>query len=124
MSETKRIVCLANSRKYQGRCIAGIEILNSKPGGWVRPVSNRDMGELCDYECKLETGAVPSVLDIIDVPVKTPKPARHQHENWLIDTAARWAKTGRCPVSSLARVAETDGKLWVNGFETAHGKNN
>jgi hypothetical protein len=37
----KRIVCLANSRKMSGRCLAGRELINGLPGGWVRPVSAR-----------------------------------------------------------------------------------
>jgi len=41
MSITKRIVCLANSRKMRGRCIAGRELLPDNVGPWVRPVSDR-----------------------------------------------------------------------------------
>ena len=36
----KRIVCLANSRKRGGRCVAGKELLaDGRAGGWIRPVS-------------------------------------------------------------------------------------
>ena len=34
-----KIVCLANSRKISGRCIAG-KIMDS--GKWIRPVSSRE----------------------------------------------------------------------------------
>jgi hypothetical protein len=98
--------------------------LNNKPGNWIRPISRRSTGELCDHEIKFGTGETPTVLDIIDVPLQEPHPTQHQRENWLVDTAARWAKVGKCSVSSLAKVAETGGKLWVSGFETARGKNN
>src|SRR5713101_5856148 len=36
MAITKRIVCLANSRKLQGRCVAGREFATGRPGPWVR----------------------------------------------------------------------------------------
>lgn len=39
MSSTIRMICLANSRKIGGRCVAGIDV---NTGEWVRPV--RDNG--------------------------------------------------------------------------------
>jgi hypothetical protein len=36
----KRILCLANSRKLSGRCVAGTEIVKGRPGTWLRPVSD------------------------------------------------------------------------------------
>lgn len=54
----KLFVCLANSRKYSGRCIAGIELINGSDGHlhivrnpennpkWIRPVSQNEFGEL------------------------------------------------------------------------------
>jgi hypothetical protein len=38
---TKRIVCLANSVKHGGLCIAGREVMEHGFGGWIRPVSAR-----------------------------------------------------------------------------------
>jgi len=48
MATVKRIVCLANSRKLQGRCIAGREIVQGKPGAWIRPVSAREHEEVSE----------------------------------------------------------------------------
>jgi hypothetical protein len=54
----KLFVCLANSRKYSGRCIAGIELVEGSDGHlhivrnpennpkWIRPVSQNEFGEL------------------------------------------------------------------------------
>ena len=54
----KLFVCLANSRKYSGRCIAGIELVEGANGHlhvvrnqennpkWIRPVSQNEFGEL------------------------------------------------------------------------------
>lgn len=36
------IICLANSRKYQNRCIAGL----TPAGRWVRPVSKLPDGSV------------------------------------------------------------------------------
>jgi hypothetical protein len=40
---TVEIVCLANSRKAGGRCIAGVR---TDTGAWVRPVSSGREGTL------------------------------------------------------------------------------
>ena len=47
MSDLKRIVCLANSRKLTGRCIAGREWSEEQGiGSWVRLVSARENQEV------------------------------------------------------------------------------
>ncbi|WP_404990043.1 dual OB domain-containing protein [Burkholderia cenocepacia] len=39
--ETKRIICLANSRKRAEHCVAGIEVLRGgRLGGWIRPIGS------------------------------------------------------------------------------------
>ena len=47
---TKRIVCLANSRKLSGRCVAGRVFDGHEVGEWVRPVSARQNEEVSEYE--------------------------------------------------------------------------
>jgi hypothetical protein len=48
MNTTRRIVCLANSRKMNGRCIAGRELNEGKAGAWIRPVSDRPHHEVSE----------------------------------------------------------------------------
>lgn len=93
MVATKRIVCLANSRRLAGRCIAGREWGPAGAGDWIRPVSKREHGDVGEYERQYEDGTDPRVLDIIDVPVVRASPKDYQTENWLLDDGYFWEKT-------------------------------
>lgn len=120
----KRIVCLANSRKEGDRCIAGIELLvDGRPGGWVRPVSDREDEAVNEDERQYEDGSEPGVLDIVDVPVREARPKGYQQENWLLDPARRWRKVRRIAPNQLPRLVEQAGPLWANGYHTHHGHN-
>ena len=94
MSIVKHIVCLANSRKLHGRCIAGKELRDERSIGWLRPVSAREHEEVSEYECQYLDGSDPQVLDILQVPLLAARPKGYQQENWLLDlldTGRRWA---------------------------------
>ena len=90
MPVTKRIVCLANSRKRCGRCIAGTELAGSEPAGWLRPVSVREHQEVSKCERQYEDGSDPKLLDIIDIPLLRAQPRNYQRENWLLDPEHYW----------------------------------
>ncbi len=121
---TKRIACLANSRKRRGRCIAGKEILeDGRIGGWIRPVSDREDEEVSEYERRYEDGGDPRVLDVIDVPVVEPRPKGYQRENWLLDPSHRWERVRRVALNDLSQFTDSPGPLWTNGFSTRHGRN-
>ena len=123
MTVVKRIVCLANSRKLNGRCIAGIELAERGRGLWIRPVSGREHEEVSEYERQYQDGSDPRVLDIIDVPLLEPRPHPHQPENWLLDPEMYWARIDRLPVADLERLVDTEGTLWLNGVHTKTGQN-
>ncbi len=123
MAVRKRIVCLANSRKLNGRCIAGRELVDDRPGPWIRPVSDREHQEVSEYERQYQDGSDPQVLDIIDVPLVEPRPDGHQQENWLLDPEQYWVRSGRLPFSGLDRLADGTGNLWLNGHHTYNGRN-
>ncbi len=123
MHDLKRIVCLANARKLQGRCIAGREWSNGRAGGWIRPVSNREHGEVSEYERQYEDGSDPQVLDVIDIPVLRPRPRSFQSENWLLDPEYYWKKAGRLSPFDLPQLTDPAARLWLDGHDTHHGRN-
>ena len=97
----KRIICLANSRKLGGLCIAGKEILgDGLAGGWVRPIGARPSEAILEHEQRYEDGSYPQVLDVIDILLLGPRPKDHQQENWLINEG-RWVRVGRIAPSML-----------------------
>lgn len=120
----KRIVCLANSRKEGDRCIAGKEILeDGRSGGWVRPVSDREDEAVNESERQYDEGTEPRLLDIIDVPLREPRPKGYQRENWLLDPSHRWKMIRHIGVHELAQFTDTPVPLWINGYYTHHGRN-
>lgn len=120
----KRMLCLANSRKLSGRCVAGIELTGSNlAAGWLRPVSVRVHEEVSEYERQYEDGSDPRVLDIIDVPLLEPRPNAYQQENWLLDPDCYWRKEGTTDAASLSDLVTPPGPLWINGEHSYHGVN-
>ena len=83
-----RIVCLANSFKEGGRCLAGIELdTNNKPvfldgrPKWIRPVCNNTQhGEIPNYLAEPF-----HILDIIELNIIDKKSENYQSENVLFE---------------------------------------
>jgi hypothetical protein len=117
VSYIKRIVCLANSFKKGGSCIAGREVVGEGFGGWIRPVSDRPTAEVWASESRYEIGS-PKLLDIMDVPLLKPEPRHHQAENHVIDTSHRWAKVGELPWAALGQIVDRPPSLWINSEHT------
>ena len=92
------LICLANSNKMGGRCIAG---LHTDGRGWVRPVApDTDHGQLYLRHFKLDDETEPRALDIIRVDLARAAPAPGQPENWIIGTAP-WRLASRTAVENL-----------------------
>jgi hypothetical protein len=124
MSYTKKIVCLANSRKLAGRCVAGKEWDGEKIGPWCRPVSARERGELTAERWYYRTWRDPQLLDVIEVGLVGPRPSTFQTENYLVDTNVRWKYAGHVSAEHLISAADRPtGPLWANGQSTACGVN-
>jgi len=123
MSYTKTIVCLANSRKLSGRCVAGREWDGNRFWAWIRPVSSSEKGELV-AERYCEAWRDPQLLDVIEIPLLEARPSGYQSENHLIDAKRRWVCQGAIAVDQLLPAVEkTKRPLWVNGGSTGNGRN-
>lgn len=109
----KKIVCLANSRKLAGRCLAG-KVVGGSPSRWIRPVSSRPHEEVSEYERQYEDGSDPQVLDVVSVPLVEQRPKNYQQENWLLNPEYYWRKEGTVAWADLANFVEGDEKLWIN----------
>ena len=123
MPSPKRLVCLANSRKLHGRCVAGREWTGAEAGRWIRPISARDSGEVSEYERQYEDGSDPQVLDVIVVPVLEARPKDYQTENWLLDPKYYWERAGRLSLSDLPALTDPIAPLWIGGHSTYNGLN-
>lgn len=123
MAIAKRIVCLANSRKLSGRCVAGKEWDGRRAVAWVRPVSARPHEEVSEHERQYEDGSDPKVLDILEIPLVGRRPRGYQQENWLLDDKLYWKRVGQVAWGDLTRLEDKPELLWINGHSTYHGQN-
>lgn len=130
VSVTKVIVCLANSYKHGGRCVAGIEIEPARPFAlpqnrvtWIRPVSHRPGHEVNERERQYPGGEEPQVLDVVSVVLGKHQPNGFQQENWLLDAASRWRKLGRIGWDELRLLEQRPSSLWINGYHSYSGTN-
>ena len=121
MTVIMRIACLANSRKFGGRCIAGKKMAPALGGHWVRPISARATEEVSEEERRYQNGSDPRVLDIIDVPSKVAHPRTYQSENWVIEPEQPWELAGRLVWSDLETLADDPPTLWLNNSSSYNG---
>ena len=119
----KKIVCLANSRKYSRYCVAGKEISESGISKWIRPVSNPENRELSINDIILQHKKIPKLLDIITVSLKNHLPFSYQTENYITDKSRLWVKNSELPVSHLPGLCDDTNFLWINGYHSYNGFN-
>jgi len=118
----EQIVCLANSRKYSGRCIAGKHLKIQHLGEWVRPVRDEGNGELSEKDIRIGKGQTPRPLDILSVPLSTHCPKLYQSENHIVSHSP-WIKDGKLPISKLSMLCDNVLHLWINGYHSHSGLN-
>lgn len=122
MSYIKRIVCLANSWKKRGACVAGLEWPSGAAAAWVRPVSDREFEQLEWPEHTVGDRQI-RLLDVADVQLLEARPHSCQRENHLIDAAQRWRLRGTAAAEELLPLAKGRGPLWIDGRSTGEGIN-
>ncbi len=146
MTFYKTIVCLANSRKEGGRCVAGKEIVNNQlTHNWIRPVSGGgNKGELSKEESLLTVRSIfpklpkwlntliglflkrqssPQLLDIITIPLLEHQLHTYQSENYLIDNRRHWIKEQFRQSTQLSQWCDRVPSLWINGYHSYNGFN-
>ncbi len=75
------IICLANSKKHSGRCVAGIR---TDGKGWIRPVSIAPEGVLEERHYVIKNIGPVAPLQVVRIPFDKPRPLLHHPEDWLI----------------------------------------
>lgn len=115
------IVCLANSRKISGRCVAG---KRTGDNSWFRPISNRAGHEISELDRRYSDGKTAQLLDVIEIPCIEESPHGHQSENVLIDDRFYWEKKGSASWDDVLELVDQDADLWANGFSAYYNRNN
>jgi hypothetical protein len=122
---TTTIVCLANSRKPGGRCVAGKALNNKALAGWIRPVSAKPGGEISVSDRQYQNGTEPALLDIIDICMLQQGVHPYQPENHIIDDKYYWVKEGEISYAqALAAVDPVQSDLWGTGYGSSYSGNN
>ncbi|MEU5846349.1 dual OB domain-containing protein [Saccharopolyspora shandongensis] len=122
MAITKNLVCLANSRKNGGRCVAGIGVIDGFRS-WIRPVGDRPSREVNAGERQYQDGMEPQILDVVAVPLVGPLPRGFQRENWLLDSTECWRKVAQIRWDQLRTLEEHPSSLWINGHQSSAAVN-
>ncbi|MEO1607022.1 MAG: hypothetical protein AAFU34_17035 [Pseudomonadota bacterium] len=119
----KTIVCLANSFRPGGSCVAGIEIVDGQLASWIRPISHRQDQAISDNEKTYADGTSLQMLDVIEVAFDGHRPEHHQTENWLITNGVRWKKVGKATLGDVVgAVIPANTPLWRPAQSTYNGR--
>jgi hypothetical protein len=118
----KKFICLANSRKVSGRCIAGKELTSGVCGDWIRPISERNSHEISEIDRRYQDGNTAQVFDIIGVRLKGKSDHPAQKENYTIDDGYYWSKEGSY-TDPLDLLLDAPHSLWQAGNSSYNGTN-
>lgn len=97
------MICLANSRKHSGRCVAGL-LVGPHDGvgeGWIRPVGNNDLRILMERHYTFAGGKEAAPLDLIRMELDRPDKKPHHPEDWLA-SPKRWELLARPAPKEIA----------------------
>lgn len=87
----RSIICLANSYKHGGRCVAGVSL---DDGLWIRLRGEAPDGSLQPLEYSLDDCSEPRLLDVIEVELRDALPCGAHPEDWRI-APVRWRLIAR-----------------------------
>jgi len=117
------MVCLANSRKLGGRCVAGLAWDGNAYSVWIRPVSANGSGEL--YAERLYNDrSDPQLLDVIDLSLSASKPIGCHNEDIIVDASVTWQKREKLAYhEALSMTSISSVPLWIDGRSSSNGLN-
>lgn len=118
-----QIVCLANSRKPHGKCIAGKIWGGENHGTWIRPVSNRQQDSISDVERAYQPGQFAQLRDLLSITFSNAHGHVFQQENHVIQHPPVWVKNGEVSIADLADLVDTPLALWENNHHSYSGCN-
>lgn len=103
----KTILCLANSYKHGGRCVAGVCL---DDGVWIRLRGAAPDGSLDARESVLDDGSEPRLLNVIEVELHYALPSDAHPEDWQI-APVRWRLLQRpATASQLQKILDAADK--------------
>lgn len=106
------VLCLANSKKLSGRCIAGIRLDN---GQWIRPVSFRDGGCIMSTDYQTSDGNPAQPVKVYSIPF-TNRAAKFYHpEDAYYDIKQTWQliETSTATVTELLNSRINDSEFLI-----------
>jgi hypothetical protein len=121
-----KIICLANSRKFNERCVAGIEVdensdgyniifSDSKPR-WLRPVSRAEHGE---FPATIAQNL--SLLDVVEFDLVAPCPSSYQTENvYFAENSVRKVSSIELSSANLDQLTCDTNTLFGNRGKAVH----
>lgn len=101
-TRTVEIICLANSRKRGGRCLAG---LRTDGSGWLRPIGSGPESALRKHDTRI-SGREAQILEAIGVDLSHPAPSPRQPENWVV--TYKWYNPWYKPCRAVVREAVSE----------------
>ena len=122
---SKTILCLANSWKPGGRCVAGKVITSQGFSGWVRPIGTASGGAVSYGDRHYDGGVDPALLDVIEIQMTGKAAHAYQPENHQIDDKWYWKLKNRANASILAKALDPiQPDLWgTSPFSSGSGIN-
>jgi hypothetical protein len=119
-STNTKIICLANSKKYGDRCVAGIEVKETEyvfeivqegsKNKWIRPVSHSGYGEfptMIAQNIKL--------LDVVELEIKEYCPSGYQSENaYFTDSSVKHVSSIQLSSTNLDQLTSECSLLFGN----------
>lgn len=112
MTYVYQMVCLANSKKPGGRCVAGKVSAGQYQNYWIRPVAPRANRTITLVDQAYENGEYPSLLDVINITYSDRQAETFQQENHIIDDTQRWEIVGQFNTRNLNTLVDTPQSLW------------